>query len=54
MSETYNIYCDESCHLENDDKPVMLLGAIWCLNPTALPKLLDEHTAAKWDRELVV
>lgn len=30
MSETYNIYCDESCHLENDHQPVMLLGAIWC------------------------
>jgi hypothetical protein len=26
----YNIYCDESCHLENDGKPVMLLGGIWC------------------------
>ena len=27
----YNIYCDESCHLENDDIPIMVLGAIWCL-----------------------
>ena len=26
----YNIYCDESCHLENDHQPVMLLGAVWC------------------------
>ena len=26
----YNVYCDESCHLENDHQPVMLLGAIWC------------------------
>lgn len=26
----YNVYCDESCHLENDGKPVMVLGAIWC------------------------
>lgn len=31
MSEIYNIYCDESCHLENDDQPVMVLGAAWCL-----------------------
>jgi hypothetical protein len=25
----FNVYCDESCHLENDYKPVMLLGALW-------------------------
>jgi len=28
--ELYNIYCDESCHLEHDHIPVMVLGAIWC------------------------
>ncbi|MCQ2102896.1 MAG: DUF3800 domain-containing protein [Fibrobacter sp.] len=26
----YNFYCDESCHLENDDSNVMVLGAVWC------------------------
>lgn len=26
----YNIYCDESCHLENDRINVMVLGGIWC------------------------
>ena len=26
----YNIYCDESGHLENDQIPVMVLGAVWC------------------------
>jgi len=26
----FNIYCDESCHLENDGIPVMVLGAVWC------------------------
>ena len=26
----YNIYCDESCHLENDNQKSMALGAIWC------------------------
>ncbi len=26
----YNIYCDESCHLQNDNSNVMSLGAIWC------------------------
>ncbi len=30
MSMEYNIYCDESCHLENDNSKVMVLGAIWC------------------------
>jgi len=28
MSKTFNIYCDESCHIENDHKPYMLLGCI--------------------------
>lgn len=26
----YNIYCDESCHLENDPHKALVLGAIWC------------------------
>lgn len=26
----FNIYCDESCHLENDGFAAMVLGAIWC------------------------
>ncbi|MGL5328386.1 MAG: DUF3800 domain-containing protein [Peptostreptococcaceae bacterium] len=26
----YNIYCDESCHLENDNQKSMVLGGIWC------------------------
>lgn len=30
MSETFNIYCDESCHLENDGIRPMVLGALWC------------------------
>ena len=30
MPEIYHIYCDESCHLENDHAPVMVLGAVWC------------------------
>lgn len=32
MSDLYNIYCDESCHLENDNKPCMVLGAVWLPN----------------------
>lgn len=30
MKQAINIYCDESCHLENDKQPVMVLGAVWC------------------------
>lgn len=26
----YNIYCDESCHLEHDNSDIMVLGAIMC------------------------
>ena len=28
MSRTYNIYCDESCHIENDHKDFMFLGYV--------------------------
>ena len=28
MCKTFNIYCDESCHIENDHKSYMFLGAI--------------------------
>ncbi|MGK2906441.1 MAG: DUF3800 domain-containing protein [Desulfuromonadales bacterium] len=30
MTQTYNVYCDESCHLEHDHLKVMVLGAVWC------------------------
>jgi hypothetical protein len=30
MAETFNIYCDESCHLERDHSKLMMLGAVWC------------------------
>ena len=41
MSETYNIYCDESCHLEKDNQPIMGFGAIWC--PTSQVKRLTSE-----------
>lgn len=28
MSKTFNIYCDESCHIEHDHKQFMFLGSI--------------------------
>jgi hypothetical protein len=30
MSEIFNMYCDESCHLEHDRQKAMVLGAVWC------------------------
>lgn len=30
MNEVYNIYCDESSHIEKSSNPYMVLGAIWC------------------------
>ncbi|GAI36440.1 unnamed protein product, partial [marine sediment metagenome] len=30
MSQVFNVYCDESCHLENDRQKGMVLGAVWC------------------------
>lgn len=30
MNQIYNIYCDESCHLEHDSQNAMVLGAVWC------------------------
>lgn len=30
MPDSFNVYLDESCHLENDSANVMMLGAAWC------------------------
>jgi len=30
MSKTFNVYCDESCHIEHDHKPYMFLGSVSC------------------------
>lgn len=56
-TETYNIYCDESCHLENDKQPIMALGAIWCAKSermrlskkiAALKKKYNANGELKW------
>lgn len=26
----YTVFCDESCHLQNDQSPIMVLGAMYC------------------------
>ena len=33
MDKTFNIYCDESCHIPNDHKDYMFLGSISCAFP---------------------
>ena len=30
MDKLYNIYCDESCHLEHDGINTMVVGGVWC------------------------
>jgi hypothetical protein len=32
MTNHVSIYCDESCHLENDRQKAMVFGAVWCLD----------------------
>ena len=41
MTQIYNVYCDESCHLENDGKEAMVLGAVWC--PLERSHEISEH-----------
>lgn len=41
MTQIINVYCDESCHLENDAQGVMVLGAIWC--PLDRTREISEH-----------
>lgn len=51
----FNIYCDESCHLENDISDVMVLGAITC--PSELKEkffndirdIKIEHGVSTWN-----
>ena len=47
MPEKFNIYCDESCHLEHDGCEVMGLGAAWCRSADAreLARLVSELAA---------
>lgn len=44
----YNIYCDESCHLEKDNQKSMVLGAIWC--PTENRREISERIR-EWKRK---
>ncbi|MCK4624138.1 MAG: DUF3800 domain-containing protein [Phycisphaerae bacterium] len=49
-----NIYCDESCHLENDRQCAMVLGSLWCLKVRAaelnrqIAELKIEHRLSRF------
>lgn len=51
--EQYNIYCDESCHLENDGENVMLIGGLWCPHSekdeifNCIREIKEEHRLSK-------
>lgn len=42
----YNVYCDESCHLEKDTSPIMILGAMYCQEERK-KEIYDEIRAIK-------
>lgn len=57
----YNIYCDESCHLENDNQKSMVLGGVWCphnkvksitrdINAIKVKHGLTKFTELKWTK----
>ena len=41
MKTTYNIYCDESCHLLNDKNKTFVLGAVW-VEKEKVQKIFDD------------
>lgn len=30
MEKIYNLYCDESCHLQHDGNDIMVIGSVYC------------------------
>ena len=54
MSRIYNIYCDESCHLENDGQKPMVLGAVWLPLDKArevaerIREIKEQHGVSRW------
>ena len=57
----YKVYCDESCHLINDNSSVMVLGAVWCpsdekkrifqeLRDIKIKHGLDSYFEVKWTK----
>lgn len=48
MSKVINIYCDESCHLENDKQGIIALGAVWC-DKSIIKKVAEDIKKIKTD-----
>jgi len=43
MTQVFNTYCNESCHLEHDRQKVMVLGATRCpLEKAAIQRQIDQ------------
>lgn len=47
----YNVYCDETCHLEHDGINVMVLGAVWC--PQSKLKEINQRIRQIKERNVV-
>lgn len=61
MKQLFNIYCDESCHLEHDGEKAMVLGGVWCpadkkdeifhrLREIKEEHGLNKHFEIKWNK----
>lgn len=61
MSRAFNLYCDESCHLPNDQQPLMVLGVVACpaekarevavrLREIKLAHGIHTHFEVKWNK----
>lgn len=61
MTKIFNVYCDESCHLQNDKQNALVLGAVWVekqytseifqeLKALKEKHGLSRHFEAKWTK----
>lgn len=54
MKELFNIYCDESCHLEHDGQKAMAIGGVWCPEERKdeifrrIREIKVEHGLSRW------
>lgn len=50
----FNIYCDESCHLEHDLQSAMFIGSVWCPEERSheiaerIRELKERHGLPRW------